>query len=415
MGEPYLKQWLNITVCLSKEIQDISSDFRNGYLFGEILHKHKLIPNFHQYKNSSKQTDISKNYQYLSKAFDDLSIKFSDSRRNDILNKKEGIAAQMIFKLKQIIDQKLLSKENLKLQQGPNELHKLYKQMIMPTDNEKYYKDFLNRRALKDKRIILNPITRFLSKEGKYYIDIGKEIEKDKLYLDEKSKSMYNNIHDIEANRGKFCLDKDQEGLKNWKNQMNIKNIFEKKQLKEKWKETEFYKTASFNSFRRSNKSNVNEISKFNENLSRLGLDVSDQNNNDVKARTNYMSPQIILKMYRDKIADQEKSRKDKEKRMRKIRREEDKMIELSKNNNKQKNYKVKKILISAKDKNKTQDLKETKFLSLNQMDKKQLIEDYEKKKKEYDKVLTLHRKEKILDLPKEKENEEEKITLPYR
>ena len=415
MGEPYLKHWLNLTVCLSKEIQDISSDFRNGYLFGEILHKHKLIPNFHQYKNSSKQTDISKNYQYLSKAFDDLSIKFSDSRRNDILNKKEGIAAQMIFKLKQIIDQKLLSKENLKLQQGPNELHKLYKQMIMPTDNEKYYKDFLNRRALKDKRIILNPITRFLSKEGKYYIDIGKEIEKDKLYLDEKSKSMYNNIHDIEANRGKFCLDKDQEGLKNWKNQMNIKNIFEKKQLKEKWKETEFYKTASFNSFRRSNKSNVNEISKFNENLSRLGLDVSDQNNNDVKARTNYMSPQIILKMYRDKIADQEKSRKDKEKRMRKIRREEDKMIELSKNNNKQKNYKVKKILISAKDKNKTQDLKETKFLSLNQMDKKQLLEDYEKKKKEYDKVLTLHRKEKILDLPKEKENEEEKITLPYR
>ena len=417
MGEPYLRNWLNISICLSKEIKDISSDFRNGYLFGEILHKHKLIPNFHQYKNSFKNSDISKNYQYLSKAFGDLNVKFSDSRRNDILNKKEGVAAQIIFKLKQIIDQKLLSKENLQMQQGPNELHKLYKQMIYPNDNEKYYKDLLNRRALKDKRKILNPITQFLSKEGKYYIDIGKEIEKDKLFLDEKSKSMYNDIHEIEITRGKFCLEKDEEGLNNWKKQMDIKNIFDKKQLKEKWKETEFYKTASFNSFRRSNKSNVNEISRFNENLSRLGLDVNDQNknNDETKVKTNYMSPQIILKMYRDKIIEQEKSRKDKEKRMRKIRREEDKMIELSKNNNKSKSYKSKRILIDAKDKNKTQYLSDRKFLSLDKMDKKTLKEDYEKKKGEYEKVLFLHRKEKILDLPKGEENEEEKITLPYK
>ena len=281
MGEPYLKEWLNITICLSKEIKDIASDFRNGYLFGEILHKHKLIPNFHQYRNTNKRSDISKNYQYLSKAFVDLNIKFNDERRNDILNKKEGVASQIIFKLKQIIDQKLLSKENLLMQKGPNELHKLYKQMIFPNDNEKYYKDLLNRRALKDNRKVLNPITRFLSKEGKFYVDIGKEIEKDKLFLDEKSKTMYNNIHEIESNRGKFCLDKDEEGLKNWKKQMDVKKLFDKKQLEEKWKETEFYKTATFDSFRRSNKSNINEILRFNQNLSRLGLDVNEQNKNN--------------------------------------------------------------------------------------------------------------------------------------
>ena len=415
MGEPYLKEWLNITICLSKEVKDISSDFRNGYLFGEILHKHKLIPNFHLYKNSSKHSDISKNYQYLSKAFTDLNIKFNDERRNDILKRKEGVASQIIFKLKQIIDQKLLSKENLNMQKGPNELHKLYKQMVIPNDNEKYYKDLLNRRALKDKRKILNPITRFLSKEGKFYIDIAKEMEKDKLFLDEKSKSIYNDIHGIESKRGKFCLDKDEEGLKNWKKQMEVKRVFDKKQLKEKWEETEFYKTATFTSFRRSNKSNINEILRFNQNLSRLGLDVNDQNkNNENNAKKNYMSPQIILKMYKDKIAEQEKSRKDKEKRMRKMRREEDKMIDLSKNNNKPKKGKGKKILINAKDKNKTDYLQDTKFLSLKEMEKKLLIEDYDKKKKEYADVLYLHRKEKILNFPKE-ENDEEKITLPYK
>ena len=92
MGEPYLKEWLNISLCLSKEIKDISEDFRNGYLFGEILHKHKLIPNFEFYKDSMNKSDISKNYQYLSKAFGDLNIKFSDTRRNDILNKKHGVS-----------------------------------------------------------------------------------------------------------------------------------------------------------------------------------------------------------------------------------------------------------------------------------------------------------------------------------
>ena len=415
MGEPYLKQWLNISLCLSKEIKDIPEDFRNGYLFGEILHKHKLIPNFNQYKNSTKHKDISKNYQYLSKAFVDLNIKFSDTRRNDILNKKPGVASQIIFRLKQIIDQKLLSKENLKMQQGPNELHNLYKQMVYPNDSEKYYKDLLNRRALKDKRKILSPITQFLSKEGKFYVDIGKEIEKDKLFLDNKSKSMYSDIHDLEVNRSYFCNDKDKEGLQNWKKQMDIKKKFDKEQLKEKWKETEFYKTSTFHSFKKSNKSNINEISRFNENLSRLGLDINDQNiNNDQPAaKKNYMSPQIILKMFRDKIIEQEKSRKDKEKRLRKIKREEEKMLELSQNNRNKTFFKTKKLLIESKDKEE-QNSEEAKFMTFKEMEKKSLIDDYDKKKKEFENTLNLHKKEKILDIPKE-ENEDEKITLPYK
>ena len=187
MGEPYLKEWLNITICLSKEIKDIASDFRNGYLFGEILHKHKLIPNFHQYRNTNKRSDISKNYQYLSKAFVDLNIKFNDERRNDILNKKEGVASQIVFKLKQIIDQRLLCEDTLKVQRGPNELHKLFKQMCYPNQNEKYYRDMLHHQASREKKK-LNPIQQFLSKEGQYYIDIGKQINIDEKYLKDKHK-----------------------------------------------------------------------------------------------------------------------------------------------------------------------------------------------------------------------------------
>ena len=424
MGEPYLKEWLNINLRLSKEVKNIAEDFSNGYLFGEILHKHKLIPNFDAYKNTSQKKDISKNYQYLSKAFDDLNIKFSDSRRNDIINKKPGISSQYLFKLKQVLDQRLLCKETLKVKSGPNELHNLFKQMIFPNDSEKYYRDMLNNRAAREKKK-LNPIQHFLSKEGQYYIDIGKQINIDQEYLRDKHKSTLDNIHNMEKNRENLCIENDNNNLKNWNHQMEIKRQFDKDQLKKMWKETEFYKTATLGSFKRSNVSNINEIKNFNNTLSRLGLDVTDGSNIDIKR--NYMSPQIILKMYKAKIAEQEKSRKDKEKRLRKLHREEDKMIESNKSKT------GKRFSIEVRDKNKTmyntKMKRKSKSKTLLSINKKRFsdnlsveegqIDDYEKyqnKKLNYEKTLEMHKPEELIPKIERTELlEEEKIELPYR
>ena len=423
MGEPYLKEWLNINLRLSKEVKNIAEDFSNGYLFGEILHKHKLIPNFDAYKNSSLKKDISKNYQYLSKAFGDLKIKFSDERRNDIINKKPGISCQYLFKLKQILDQRLLCKETLKVQSGPNELHRLFKQMIYPNDSDKYYRDLLNHKATMSKKK-LNPIQKFLSKEGQYYIDIGKEINKEQKFYDDKHKATLNTIHNMEKDRENLCFEKDKNNLNNWNQQMDIKRKFDKEQIQKMWKETEFYKTATLGSFKRSNKSNIKEIDKFNKTLSRLGLDVTDGSKADIKR--NYMSPQIILKMYQEKIAEQEKSRKDKEKRLRKLHREEDKMVELNKAKNN------KKLFIEGRDKNKTQYYRikgsnkslltsEKKSLSnymLNiNIDGNQIddLETYHLKKANYEKTLEMHRKQELPKVEKKELLEEEKIELPYK
>ena len=427
MGEPYLKEWLNINLRLSKEVKDIAEDFSNGYLFGEILHKHKLIPNFDSYKNSTEKKDISKNYQYLSKAFDDLKIKFNDERRNDIINKKPGISSQYLFKLKQLLDQRLLCKETLKVKSGPNELHRLFKQMIYPNDSDKYYRDLLNHQATREKKK-LNPIQHFLSKEGQYYIDIGKRINIDQKYLDEKHKATLDTIHNMEKDRENNCYEKDKNNLKNWNKQMDIKRKFDKEQIKKMWKETEFYKTATLGSFKKSNKSNINSIDNFNNTLSRLGLDVADGNNLDTKR--NYMSPQIILKIYKEKIAEQEKSRKDKEKRLRKLHREEDKMIELNKAKSN------KRIFIEGRDKNKTQynkDNKKGKPKSLLNINKKSLsnnlmdvynvdgnqlddLETFNMKKNNYEKTIEMHKKEEIIPkIEKIELLEEEKIELPYK
>ena len=299
--------------------------------------------------------------------------------------------------------------------------------MIYPNDSDKYYRDLLNHQATREKKK-LNPIQHFLSKEGQYYIDIGKRINIDQKYLDEKHKATLDTIHNMEKDRENNCYEKDKNNLKNWNKQMDIKRKFDKEQIKKMWKETEFYKTATLGSFKKSNKSNINSIDNFNNTLSRLGLDVADGNNLDTKR--NYMSPQIILKMYKEKIAEQEKSRKDKEKRLRKLHREEDKMIELNKAKSN------KRIFIEGRDKNKTQynkDNKKGKPKSLLNINKKSLsnnlmdvynvdgnqlddLETFNMKKNNYEKTIEMHKKEEIIPkIEKIELLEEEKIELPYK
>ena len=187
---------------------------------------------------------------------------------------------------------------------------------------------------------------------------------------------------------------------------MEIKRKFDKEQIKQIWKKTEFFKTATLGSFKKSNKTNISEINNFNNTLSRLGLDVADGGNVNVKK--NYMSPQIILKMYKEKIAEREKSRKDKEKRLRKLLREEDKMIELNK-------AKGKKVFIVAKDKDKFLSGKKRSLSNEVILEEDAVIDDpetYQKKMGDYKKLLEIHSRDHLLPKNKKFEllKEEEKI-----
>ena len=73
-----LLDWINKEVKLSKNIQNIAEDFSNGYFFGELLYKYKLLPQFNQLKNSNDKSSITKNYTLLQYKFDELKINFTD-------------------------------------------------------------------------------------------------------------------------------------------------------------------------------------------------------------------------------------------------------------------------------------------------------------------------------------------------
>ena len=134
-----LKNWLNNEIKLSKKIDNISDDFKNGYLFAELLYKHKIIPDISIYTNSKLEKDIIHNFCYLSKTFLDMNIVLDEINRNKIIQKSPYTAQVYLYKIKQYIDKKLITFESLKLKQS-NSIHKLYTSLMYKNNNEKYLK-----------------------------------------------------------------------------------------------------------------------------------------------------------------------------------------------------------------------------------------------------------------------------------
>lgn len=108
-------QWLNNDIKLSKVISNMEEDFSNGYLFGELLHKFSQITNFNEYKNSEDEQIKITNFKLLEKAFRDIGIKIEKGRIFDLINKKRGVAARFLFKIKMTFANKHLNNDNIYL------------------------------------------------------------------------------------------------------------------------------------------------------------------------------------------------------------------------------------------------------------------------------------------------------------
>ena len=296
MSEVPLINWLNTDVKLSKQITSIPEDFQNGYYFAEILHIFGLIPNFSSYTNSTKKKDISKNYQYLTKAFVDLNIKFNDDKRNQVLNKQKGIAAQLLFQIKQALDRRYISKETL-MPKRSRELADIYNANLFKNDNEKYFRDLLNKQAVTGKKK-LTPLQKFSQTLSDYDKEILNNIEKDEAYLKKEHDDRLNSIHKKEKEKGQLEKDKDEKNLQSWNNQMTIKRKFDKQMHDEFWSQVEFYKAEVLKAFQNSQQEQVNSVINFNNTLSRLRLDRVD----DGMARTLINKDAVMKQGYFCKI-----------------------------------------------------------------------------------------------------------------
>jgi hypothetical protein len=101
-----ITNWLNNELKLSKKINSIEDDFSNGYYFGEILSKSRIINNLKDFKNKNDIDNKLNNFRIIQKSFKELSIKFDGNKLDDILNKKRGAATKILYLLKMSLSKK---------------------------------------------------------------------------------------------------------------------------------------------------------------------------------------------------------------------------------------------------------------------------------------------------------------------
>ncbi|XP_075324973.1 sperm flagellar protein 2-like [Odontesthes bonariensis] len=103
-----LSRWLNQELRLSKSVEPrtFAKDFSNGYLIGEILHKYQMQDDFRLFLN--KDTSVSKvnNFTRLEPTLKLLGISFNINTAHDLMQKKLGVATQLLHQLYVTLEKK---------------------------------------------------------------------------------------------------------------------------------------------------------------------------------------------------------------------------------------------------------------------------------------------------------------------
>ena len=216
-----LQNWLNKEIILSKTIDDISYDFKNGYLFAELLFKTKQISNLSLFKNSKHREDIISNFCHLQKNLLDIGIILDEKSRDDIMNASPYASKIYLFKIKQVLSRKNIDLEQLKLKESTS-IQKLYNKIIFKNDNEKYLRSWQMKYGIRPRnfRTIKKSVSSILPVSQRSTENILNEKYEinGKIYKEFKSKYKHLNFTDEEI---KMIL----EEMKNNENKLiDIKN-----------------------------------------------------------------------------------------------------------------------------------------------------------------------------------------------
>ena len=104
-----LLNYLNNEIKLSKKIKYLDQDFKNGYLFAEVLSTiGYLTPNELSLFNKDAKTkqEIKQNYILLKENLQNLGVHLDELTINALTNNARGSAANLLYKIKTQIDRR---------------------------------------------------------------------------------------------------------------------------------------------------------------------------------------------------------------------------------------------------------------------------------------------------------------------
>ncbi|ORX47939.1 hypothetical protein BCR36DRAFT_405248 [Piromyces finnis] len=187
-------KWLNSEVRLSQQItkESIDTDFRNGYLYGEILKQYGLIDKkmFDSlFYNGNSQEIAIRNYSLLETSLiQKLGLKLKANRVYDIIQGKPGEAAKLLYDIKTYIELKKIDSSSIN---GKTELNTFMSgNVIKKPYLQKEHDFFVNRlqgfsKAIPSIRNDLEPITELTEKKS----------ELDIIYNPKTSNNHYSSLH----------------------------------------------------------------------------------------------------------------------------------------------------------------------------------------------------------------------------
>ena len=98
-----LRSWVNDELKLSRPVSSFEVDMANGYLIGEILVRHGLLPGHAPLEalqdKESPNAKIS-NFGMVQQALLDLGVKFDSQIANSIMTEKKGVATNLCYQLR---------------------------------------------------------------------------------------------------------------------------------------------------------------------------------------------------------------------------------------------------------------------------------------------------------------------------
>ena len=297
-----LKKWLNEEIHLSKEIKEISEDFKNGYLFAELLFKLKQIHNLSQFKDSNNKKDIINNFCLLNKTFLDMGIFLNEKDRNEIMNGGVYTSKIYLLKIRQVLSKKYINLEQLKYKYS-NDLQKLYNKMYFNSQNDRYLYNLKIRLENEKNNNALNSnnstktegneisINKKYSIGGILYNQLKKkyshlnlsDFELEIILLDMKDEEIKLNdlkekIQKLEKKREKQCLNQEKKEIKNWNSSIIEIKKYKNKLIKESWDPVIKFQKGCSNYFKKNALMNE-KITKSFEND--LNFFVSEKNNEE--------------------------------------------------------------------------------------------------------------------------------------
>ena len=334
-----LLNWLNNEVKLSKKINDFSKSFANGYLFGELLYKYNLLPQFNQFEDSNEKSSITKNYILLQHKFSELNIPFTDNDKNELIKQQKYKARILLFEIRKIlmskfsnineillrkkngtqtdkiikstINNKLNLHKNKIIDDASNNAKKRPISAILPNIKNITNEDLNTKRKFLGYNSLINknPLN---EKEKKQVTDALNEIE----FFDKNHLNNKKNIEFLEKSKHINEINKTQKIVTSWKESRKIMKQHEEEKNKKELSKLNRLKSATQRTFIKNSNDSCINIDKFNKYLDRLGVNA----NNELKEdENNKMTAENYMKSIIEEVKQKEKSKKQYETRLKRI------------------------------------------------------------------------------------------------